>query len=117
MCDEAIHRRDASKDEHRVAERVEAVALGNRQAVELAGLVHSGEGHDERQQRRARQVEVRQQGVDAAELEARRDEEVGAALERRASRDAISSTRTVVVPTASTRSAPAIRSHASGRTA
>ena len=45
-----------------------------------------GERHHEREQRRARQVEVRQQVVDAAELEAGRDEELGAP--RRAARRA-----------------------------
>ena len=57
--------RAASEDEHRVAEGVEAVALLDGEAVEAAGLVDAGEGHHERQQRRPRQVEVRQQAVDA----------------------------------------------------
>ena len=70
------------RDEHRVAERVEAVALLDREPVEPARLLDARERHHEREQRRARQVEVRQQRVDAAELEARRDEERRAALEQ-----------------------------------
>ena len=60
-----------SQDQHRIAEGVEAVALVDREPVELARLLDAGERHHEREQRRARQVEVRQQRVDAPELEAR----------------------------------------------
>src|SRR5688572_9141643 len=75
-----------SEDEHRIAERVEAVALLDRAPVETARLLDAHERHHECQQRRAGQVEVRQQGVDAAEFEGRRDEEARAAFERRAAR-------------------------------
>src|SRR6266511_5581855 len=76
-----------SKDQHRVAEGVEAVALGDCQAVELARLLHAGERHHEGEQRRAREVEVRQQGVDSLELEARGHEQRRAAAQRRAARE------------------------------
>ena len=49
--------------------------------VQPARLLHAGESHHEREQRRARQVEVRQQRVHAPELEAGRDEELSATLE------------------------------------
>ena len=51
-----------------------------------ARLLDAGEGHHEREQRRARQVEVRHERVHPPELEARRHEQAGAALERRAAR-------------------------------
>ena len=70
----------ASEQEHRVAERVEAVALLDREPVQPPRLLDPGERHHEREQRRARQVEVRQQRVDAAKLEAGRDEERRSAL-------------------------------------
>ena len=59
-------------------------------------------------------MEVRQQVIDAAELEARRDEELRPAGERAAARERLEHAH-VVVPTASTRSARRIRSHAAGR--
>src|SRR5438046_5159367 len=77
--------RGPSKDEHGVAEGVEAVPLFDGEPVEPARLLDAGEGHHERQQGRAREVEVREEGVDAAELEARRDEEGRAAGARGAS--------------------------------
>src|SRR5438105_15773063 len=58
------------QDEHRVAERVEAIALIDCEPIQAPRLLDAHEGHDEREQRRAWQVEVRQQGVDATELEA-----------------------------------------------
>src|SRR6478609_2469379 len=63
-----------SQDQHRIAERVEAVALSDCLLVEVADDLDAREGHDEREQGRARQVEVRQEVIDAPELEARRDE-------------------------------------------
>ena len=48
-----------SAHEHRVAERVEAVALADRLGVGGAGRSTPANAHDERDQRRARQVEVR----------------------------------------------------------
>src|SRR5262245_49255258 len=74
-CRISANTRSPSQQEHRVAEGVEAVPLGDRDPIELARLLHSGERHDEREQRRAREVEVRQQRIDPTELEARRDEE------------------------------------------
>src|SRR6266851_5772389 len=75
-----------SQNEHGVAERVEAIALLHGEPVQPPRLLDPCERHHEREQRRAWQVEVRDQGVDASELEARRDEELGAALERPAAR-------------------------------
>src|SRR5207248_5559203 len=66
---------EASKDEHGVAEGIEAVALRDRELVQVPGLLDADEGHHEREQRRARQMEVREERVDAPELEARRDEQ------------------------------------------
>src|SRR5215207_2783260 len=74
-----------SSDQHRIAEGVEAVALGDREVVQSPRLLDPRERHHESQERRPRQVEVRQQRVDPAELETGRDEEVAAARERRAS--------------------------------
>src|SRR5439155_10669955 len=76
-----------SQDQHRIAERVEAIALFDGLRIEVPDLVDAGERHDECEQRRAWQVEVRQERIGAAELEARRDEELGAALELRAARE------------------------------
>src|SRR5262245_31067153 len=45
-----------SQHEHRVAEGVEAVPLLDRDPVEAPRLLDAREGHDEREQRRARQV-------------------------------------------------------------
>ena len=45
------------EDEYGLAEG-DAVALGDRRAVELAGHVRSGEGHDEREPRGPTQVEA-----------------------------------------------------------
>src|SRR5687768_2624499 len=69
------------EDQHRVAEGVEAIALRDRELVEAARLLDSREGHHEREQGRARQVEVGQQRVDAAKLEARRNEQRRPALQ------------------------------------
>src|SRR5579871_1965180 len=79
--------RSRSQDQHRVAEGIEAVALRDRDLVEPARLFDAREGHDERKQRRARQVEVRQEHVDPPKLEARQDEELGATGERRSARE------------------------------
>src|SRR5437763_4887929 len=76
-----------SQDEHRVAERVEPVLARDRLTVETPRLLDAGERHHEREQRRAWEVEVRQQGVKAVEFESGRDEEIGAALQRRAARE------------------------------
>ena len=50
---------------------VEAVALLDGELVEAAGLLDAGEGHDEGEEGRAREVEVREERIDAVELEAR----------------------------------------------
>src|SRR4051795_965065 len=78
-----------SEDEHGIAEGVEAVPLLDGEPVEAAGLVDSRERHHEGEQRGARQVEVRQQRVDAPELEAGRDEQLGAAGERPTAREGL----------------------------
>src|SRR4051812_33631341 len=52
-----------SEDEHRVAEGIEAVARLDREPVQPARLLDAGECHHQREQRRAREVEVRQQVV------------------------------------------------------
>src|SRR5262245_4017126 len=66
-----------SEDQHRVAERVEPIPLLDRTAVELERPLDTGECHHEREERRARQVEVREQGIHAPELEAGADEQCG----------------------------------------
>src|SRR2546423_89916 len=77
----------SSQDQHRIAEGVEAVLLFDRKLVQASHLLDTGERHHERQQRRARQVKIREERVDAPELEARHDEELGATGERRVSRE------------------------------
>jgi hypothetical protein len=62
------------EDEHGVAEGVEAVALLDREPVEATRLLDPGEGHHEGEEGGTRQVEVGQERVDPAELEAGRDE-------------------------------------------
>src|SRR6266851_895052 len=76
-----------SQKKHGVAERVEAIALLYGEPVQPPRLLDPRERHHERKQGRARQVEVRDECVDASELEARRDEELGPALERSAARE------------------------------
>src|SRR5262249_9514814 len=65
------------EDEHRVAERVEAIALLDGDPVETARLLDARERHHQCEKCRARQVEVRQQAGHAAELEARRHVQLG----------------------------------------
>ena len=69
--------------------------------------VEAGEGRDQHEQRRARQVEIRHQHVDRPEAVAGRDEDVGRrrrrARSRRPRRAALSSSRSDVVPTATMR--------------
>ncbi len=79
-----IHGRVSSEaqDQHRIAKGVEPVALLHGQFVQPANLVNARERHDERQQRRSRQVKVRQEHVDAPELEARHDEQLSPAGQR-----------------------------------
>src|SRR5688572_25208860 len=48
-----------SQEEHRIAEGVEAVPLLDREPVEAPRLLDAREGHDQREQGRARQMEVR----------------------------------------------------------
>src|SRR5919109_1229216 len=74
------------ENQHGVSERVEPVALLDRDPIELPRLLHSGERHHEREQRGPRQVEVRDQRVHARELEPRRDEEARPPPERSSSR-------------------------------
>src|SRR5207249_3522089 len=69
-------RANESQDQHRIAERVEAITLLDRELVEAPRLLDAGERHHEREQGRARQVEVRQQVVDAPKAEARGDEKL-----------------------------------------
>ena len=52
------------EEQHRVTERVEPVPLADRERVELTRPLDAGEGHHEGEQRRPREVEVRQQRVD-----------------------------------------------------
>src|SRR5580765_6401268 len=66
-----------SQNQHRVAERVEAIPLLDRDLVEPPRLLHPRERHHEREERRARQVEVRHERVHPSELEPGSDEEVG----------------------------------------
>ncbi len=65
-----------------VAVGVEAVALGDGVGIGRLHPLEPGEGADQHEQGRARQVEVGQQQVGAAEPVAGRDEDVGLALER-----------------------------------
>ena len=66
-----------------------------------------GEGRDQHEQRRARQVEIGHQHIDGPEAIAGRDEDVGLARERRRAMPsapaALSSSRSDVVPTATMR--------------
>ena len=50
----------AVAQEHAVAVAEEEVALADRLRVRAADRLHAGEGGDEHEQRRLRQVEVRQ---------------------------------------------------------
>src|SRR4051794_22201429 len=72
-----------SQNQHRIAEGIEAVLLFDRELVQASHLLDTRERHHECEQRRARQVEVGQQRVDSLELEAGRDEELGATGEPR----------------------------------
>src|SRR6185503_10614141 len=65
------------RDQHRVAVRVETIALGDRVAVRPEQCLAPTEGGGEQQQRRARKVEVRDEGVDQPEAVAGVDEEIG----------------------------------------
>src|SRR4051794_17969956 len=56
---------DTLQNQHRIAEGVEPVLLLDRDPVEVANRIDAGECHHEREQRRARQMEVGQQRVDA----------------------------------------------------
>ena len=69
----------ALRQQHRVAERVEPVALADRELVQPPHLLLPGERHHQREQRRARQVEVRHQRVDDPERVRRLDLETGSA--------------------------------------
>src|SRR5881628_157286 len=73
--------RGVSYDQHGVAVRVEAVAGCDGVVVRAQQGLAAGEGGGQEQQRRARQVKVRQQRVDHAEPVARTDGEVGNAVE------------------------------------
>jgi high-affinity K+ transport system ATPase subunit B len=59
----------ALEDQHRIAVAVEAVFLLDRDLVCPAHRLHAGESGDEQQQTGARQVEIRHQGIDDAEVE------------------------------------------------
>src|SRR5688500_12346685 len=64
-------------EQHRVAVAEEAVARLDRVAVQSEYMRVAGEGAEEHMVRAFGQVGVRQQPVDEAVLEARRDEDVG----------------------------------------
>src|SRR5678815_508230 len=66
----------ALRDKHRVAVGVEAIALGDGVAVRAEQRLAPAEGGREQQQRRAREVEVRDEGVDQPEAVAGVDEEL-----------------------------------------
>src|SRR4029453_2233986 len=72
----------SSQYEHGIAERVEAIVLGDRELVQPPRLLHAGEGHHECEQRRAGQVEVREERVAPPELVAGCDEQTGPTLEQ-----------------------------------
>ena len=72
------HRGIAFREEQRrVAVGEEAIARGDRMAVDRPRPFEAHQRRDEHQQRRLRQVEVGHQPVGDAELEARPDEDVG----------------------------------------
>src|SRR4051812_41315387 len=64
-------------DEHAIAVREEAVALADGVLVGGEDAVASGEGGDEHEERRLRQVEVGEQRAHDAEVEARVNKDVG----------------------------------------
>ena len=73
------HALTPSAIEHGVAVAVEAVAGGDGVGVGREHPLAAGEGRDQQEQRRARQVEVREERVDRAELVARHDGQIGPA--------------------------------------
>src|SRR6476646_3147456 len=58
----------SSQNQHRIAERVEAEAVADGVLVQPARLLDTRECHHERKERRARQMKVREERVDAPEL-------------------------------------------------
>src|SRR3989441_3836171 len=74
--------RRASQDQHRVAVGVEAIAGADRVAVRLHDQLAPGERRDQRQEGRARQMEVRQERVHHPKPVARGDEDPRGPVER-----------------------------------
>src|SRR5215210_5640761 len=66
----------AVEEEHRISERVEAVAFAYRRSVRLPHQFLASEAHHHCQERRAREVEVRQQRVHGPPAVAGIDEEL-----------------------------------------
>src|SRR5262249_37187979 len=64
-----------SQDQHRVAVAIEAVALADRLVVGAAQQLVAAKGAHQNQQRRTREMKIRQQNVDAAKLVGGADEE------------------------------------------
>ena len=107
----------SSNNQHRIAVAVEAILFANRLPIGFGNQFPAAKRLHQHQQRRAREMEVRQQRVDRAELERRANEQIGRALPggnlaagrlataRRSllRRTAVSNSRITVVPTAITR--------------
>src|SRR5690606_23488379 len=64
-------------DEHRIAVRIEAVPFLDRDPVGPHHVLVPAERGDEHEERRAREVEVREESVDGPEPVRRADEEIG----------------------------------------
>jgi hypothetical protein len=97
-----------------VAVGEEPIARGDGVAIGRAHALAAGEGRDQHEQSRLRQVEIGQQQVDDAETEAGQHVEPRLArpgLQRAILAATVSSTRSAVVPTATTRP-PAARAAA-----
>src|SRR5262245_4640741 len=62
-------------EQHRVAIREEAIAFSRRARVRACNTIHSAERIDEREERRAREMEVREEPIDHAKPVARLDEQ------------------------------------------
>ncbi len=78
----AAARGQSGQDEHRIAEAVEAVALGDGLLVGLECEFGAGEGADEHEKGRAGQVEIGDEDIDEAERVAGEDAKLGPAFVR-----------------------------------
>src|SRR5439155_5012718 len=65
-----------SEYQHGVTIAVQTVALRNRRTIRAPGALVAGERRDEHEQRRARDVEIREQSAYDAEVESRVNEQI-----------------------------------------